>query len=287
MANPVMIATANAPVLSIDEAWDWVEETGRQVRQAGGSVLVLAELMFPGYNAVGDDPTADDIRAFHQLAERLDGPAAMRIMRLCQRLELDIVYGLLEKNDDGAPYNAMIWASARGHAAVYRKTHLFANEGLFMQAGDQLVAVDTPWGRSGLLICRDKEFPEVARQLRLAGARLLIIPSAWTAGTTHTFEGDALVISSYDVVRAIENNCWVVSANYSGVLNGLQYLGQSSIVNPSGYVVAGLGREAGWTMASVDLDCPVPAYASVDMATDRRTELYDPARVQVLDVAGR
>ena len=60
----------------------------------------------------------------------------------------------------------------------YRKTHLFANEQMLFERGDEFVVVPTRFGNFGLMICYDLEFPEVARILKLKGAELILISTA-------------------------------------------------------------------------------------------------------------
>ena len=173
MHDSVRIAVTNAPVFfSVKEAWDWAESTAGAVRRAGSDLLVLPELFLPGYHDIRLNPDPEDIAAFRQKAEPIPGPATQRMAELSRALAIDIVFGLLEVKD-GRWYNAAVWVGPHGVKAVYRKIHPYASETRYMSPGNSWTLLDTPWGRAGLLICRDKEFPEAARQLRLAGARWL------------------------------------------------------------------------------------------------------------------
>lgn len=104
--------------------------------------------------------------------------------------------------------------------ASYDKIHLFDasvsdnqrryQESRHYMAGNEVVTVDTPWGRWGLSVCYDLRFPELYRRLADAGAETLVAPSAftWVTGQAH-----------WQVLcraRAIENGCYLLAANQGG-----------------------------------------------------------------------
>jgi predicted amidohydrolase len=100
------------------------------------------------------------------------------------------------------------------------------------------VLVDTPFGPLGLSICYDLRFPELYRQLARAGARVLLVPAAFTAVTGEAHWEPLLR------ARAIENQCYVVAANQGGTHEtGRQTWGHSMVIDPWGRVLA--CRESG------------------------------------------
>ncbi|CAM4001777.1 carbon-nitrogen hydrolase family protein [Aeromonas bestiarum] len=128
----------------------------------------------------------------------------------------------------------------KGH---YHKIHLFDvdvadNQGRYRESetfspGSQPVLVDSPFGPLGLSICYDLRFPELYRQLARAGARVLLVPAAFTAVTGEAHWEPLLR------ARAIENQCYVVAANQGGTHEtGRQTWGHSMVIDPWGRVLA-------------------------------------------------
>ncbi|MGL5091232.1 MAG: nitrilase-related carbon-nitrogen hydrolase, partial [Aeromonas sobria] len=128
----------------------------------------------------------------------------------------------------------------KGH---YHKIHLFDvdvadNHGRYRESetfspGQECVLVDSPFGPLGLSICYDLRFPELYRQLACAGARVLLVPAAFTAVTGEAHWEPLLR------ARAIENQCYVVAANQGGTHEtGRQTWGHSMVIDPWGRVLA-------------------------------------------------
>lgn len=140
---------------------------------------------------------------------------------------------------------------------VYHKLHLFDvdvadSQGRYRESetfspGEHPVTVPSPLGTLGLSICYDLRFPELYRTLVAAGARILLVPAAFTrfTGAAHW---ETLLRA-----RAIENQCWVVAANQGGDHEtGRETFGHSMIVDPWGTVVACKGEGAGVVSARFD-----------------------------------
>ncbi|WP_219593302.1 carbon-nitrogen hydrolase family protein [Aeromonas salmonicida] len=128
----------------------------------------------------------------------------------------------------------------RGH---YHKIHLFDvdvadNQGRYRESetfspGQDCVLIDSPFGPLGLSICYDLRFPELYRQLARAGARVLLVPAAFTAVTGEAHWEPLLR------ARAIENQCYVVAANQGGTHEtGRHTWGHSMVIDPWGRVLA-------------------------------------------------
>ncbi|WLD20100.1 carbon-nitrogen hydrolase family protein [Aeromonas veronii] len=144
----------------------------------------------------------------------------------------------------------------RGH---YHKIHLFDvdvadNHGRYRESetfspGEAPVLVDTPFGPLGLSICYDLRFPELYRQLARAGARVLLVPAAFTAVTGEAHWEPLLR------ARAIENQCYVVAANQGGTHEtGRQTWGHSMVVDPWGRVLASKESGRGTVLAQMDAE---------------------------------
>lgn len=142
--------------------------------------------------------------------------------------------------------------------ARYDKIHLFDveitendehyNESETIEAGDQVVVVETPFGKLGMAVCYDLRFPELFRQMNDLGAELFVLPSAFTA-ITGKAHWETLVRA-----RAIENLCYMIASAQGGYhANGRETFGHSMIVDPWGIVLDKLPRGSGVVTAEIDL----------------------------------
>ena len=141
----------------------------------------------------------------------------------------------------------------------YDKIHLFDvtltevsenyTESDTIEAGNEVVVIDTPFGRLGLAVCYDLRFPEFFRQLLEKEAEIITLPSAFTA-ITGKAHWDALVRA-----RAIENLSYVVASAQGGYhANGRETYGHSMVVDPWGVVLDELDRGSGVVVADIDLE---------------------------------
>ena len=135
----------------------------------------------------------------------------------------------------------------------YDKIHLFGfkkgnetyDEAAFIEAGDQLVAVDTPFGRVALSICYDLRFPELYRALGTVD--LIMMPAAFT-DTTGRAHWEILLRA-----RAIENQCYLLAVGQGGRHeNGRQTHGNSMIVDPWGEILDRKMKGPGVVIADLD-----------------------------------
>lgn len=140
--------------------------------------------------------------------------------------------------------------------ARYDKIHLFDvqldngekyHESNSFEPGENIVVVETPYGKLGLAVCYDLRFPELFRRLLEAGAEIFAVPSAFTA-LTGKAHWEVLLRA-----RAIENLVYVIAAAQGGRhANGRETYGDSMIVNPWGEVLARLPHGTGHIMAECD-----------------------------------
>jgi predicted amidohydrolase len=199
-----------------------LDQTAQAAAAQGASLLVLPEMYCTGYN-IGADRVA-------QLAEDADGPGAGAVADIARRHGLAILYGYPERNPQGQPFNSVQLIDRDGRRRTnYRKTHLYGDlDRAQFSASDTLGAVFEFEGwRIGLLICFDMEFPETVRCLALAGAELILVPTANML--PYTFVAETLA-----PCRAYENQVFLAYANYLGREGGLDYCGQSCVVAPDG-----------------------------------------------------
>jgi predicted amidohydrolase len=162
--------------------------------------------------------------------------------------------------------------------AVYRKIHMFDvtidglayRESEYEEPGDEIVVTQTDAGvELGMTICYDLRFPELYRILALRGARVLVVPAAFTLPTTRDHWETLLR------ARAIENQAFVIAANQIGEHpGGNRSGGRSMIVDPWGIVLAQAPDGEGHIVAELDLARQHEIRAQLPSLANRRSEVY-------------
>lgn len=190
-------------------------------------LIVLPELWDSGCG-----PTLkDDVRAS---AEALDGPRVQALAAAAKRHAVWLCGGSVTEPVEGGVANTTLLFDRDGVlVATHRKAHLYTpgDEHLALVAGNSTTVVDTEFGRVGLAICFDGDFPETARALRDQGARIVLHPSAYE------LEAETWWDRLYPA-RALENGQWWLSCNQCGATGGFTMLGASRVTSPLGTVVA-------------------------------------------------
>lgn len=161
-----------------------------------------------------------------------------------------------ERTDGRLVNRAFVIDGSGAIRARYDKIHLYDvdlptgeswRESAAYAPGEQVVAVDTPWGRLGLSICYDLRFPDLYRALSNAGASMLAIPAAFTVPTGQA-HWHVLMRA-----RAIEAGCWVIAAAQSGTHDdGRATYGHSLVVDPWGEIALDMGDTVGIGYAEID-----------------------------------
>ncbi len=186
-------------------------------------LVVCPELFMSGYN-VGED--------LERIAESADGPFARKIAGLAQRTGTAICYGYPER-DGKAVYNSALVVSKSGERlANHRKLCIPPGfEQNVFASGHQLTGFDLAGVKCALVICYDVEFPETVRAACLAGAEVVLVPTALGAQWDQ-------VAHRVVPARAFENGCYAMYANHAGSERDITYAGASCIVGPDGRDVA-------------------------------------------------
>ena len=216
---------------------------------AQGAQLVALPEYFPIIGAAD----ADRVRAREDFGS---GPVQDWLAATAQKHGVWIFAGsipLTATVDDKMRNSSLVFNPAGECVKRYDKVHLFGfrkgdeayDEAAFIEAGKELAAVDTPFGRVALSICYDLRFPELYRAL--APVDLILLPAAFT-DTTGRAHWEILLRA-----RAIENQCYLLAVGQGGRHeNGRVTHGNSMIVNPWGEMLDRKMKGPGVVIADLD-----------------------------------
>jgi predicted amidohydrolase len=246
----------------VDTNLAMIADAAAQASSGGAEVLVAPELAVIGYGA-GD--------AIRDLAEAADGAQVASLTDIAAKNSITLVAGFAERAGD-AIYNSAVLIEPDGRRVIYRKRQLYgAYEKAIFTPGDRAPAAFALRGiKAGLLICFDVEFPEYTRRLALAGAQIVLVPTAQPDNEYAPFIAEKIV-----PVRAFENGIAIVYADHAGKDERFAYAGRSCIVMPDGCEAA----RAKPTGAAVIMGEYDPGAYDNDRAenpylADRRTEPF-------------
>lgn len=229
---------------------DNLQTAARLVREAVAQRAQL--LVLPEYFPIIGATDADRLKAREEEGR---GPVQDWLARTASEYGIWLVAGSIPlKARRRKMYNSLLVYDPSGDCVGrYDKIHLFGftgeneryDEALFIEAGEQAQAIDTPFGRIALSICYDLRFPELYRQL--APVDLILVPAAFTE-TTGRAHWEILLRA-----RAIENQCYVLAAGQGGTHeNGRQTHGNSMIIDPWGDVLDRKLKGPGVVIAELD-----------------------------------
>ena len=212
-------------------------------------------------------------------AEPLDGPALTWARVTARELGIDLVAGsIAERSEDGGKgRNTSVHVGPDGEvAATYRKIHMFDvevggrsyRESEHEQPGEEIVLTRTAGGvELGMTVCYDLRFPELYRALAIRGARVLLVPAAFTLATTR--EHWEILLRA----RAIEDQAFVLAANQVGEhAPGYRSGGRSMIVDPWGLVLAQAPDKETYVIADLDLDRQAEIRRTLPSLANRRID---------------
>ncbi|MBT2152603.1 carbon-nitrogen hydrolase [Pseudoalteromonas tetraodonis] len=251
MTSPANLSVALVQQSNSDNAEHNIEKSIAGIRDAasqGAQLVVLQELHCSLYFCQTEDVDVFD------LAETIPGPSSNTLGELAKELGIVIVASLFEKRATGLYHNTAVVLEKDGSiAGKYRKMHIPDDPGFYEKfyftPGDLgFEPIQTSVGKLGVLVCWDQWFPEAARLMAMAGAELLIYPTAigWDPRDDkdeQTRQKDAWVISQR--AHAVANGVPVISCNRvglerdpSGQSDGIQFWGNSFIAGPQGEILA-------------------------------------------------
>lgn len=260
--GPRVVVQQTAPRLgAVDENLARAELRIRGLK-GRADLVVFPELFTTGYRRAGMDHAA--------LAEQLpDGPSVRRLGRAARAAGVAVVGTILEREGDAIYDTAILIGPGGRLLARYRKTHLYPAEAAYFQAGDELMVASLDGGlRLGLAICFEHAFPEIFTTLALAGAALIVIPSAVPVAFEYLLELRTRA-------RAQDNQVFVAAANLVGFDGYSRWCGRSAIVDPRGQVIAEAGgNDEEEISAELDLGLLHSERRQEQTLANRRPELY-------------
>lgn len=238
-----------------------LDTKAEQAAHAGANLLLLPEMFLSGYN-IGPENA-------HKHAVTAEGLAPAQKIAAAHNIAL--VFGYPELVGTDVANSAVLIGPDGKILANYRKSHLFGDldRAMFKAVGTDFPIAELGGFKIGLLICYDIEFPEPARRLALAGADILLIPTA----QMQPYEQVARHVLP---ARAYENQVYTAYANHSGEDDGLSYVGLSSICGPDGTVLAMAGRSEEMLFADFNQEHQRDVRKADPFFTDRRPSLYSP-----------
>jgi N-carbamoylputrescine amidase len=241
-------------------------KTVAEIRNAaaqGAKLIVLQELHRSLYFCQTEDTELFD------LAETIPGPSTELYGELAKELSVVIVTSLFEKRATGLYHNTAVVLDTDGSiAGKYRKMHIPDDPGFYEKfyftPGDLgFEPIQTSVGKVGVLVCWDQWFPEAARLMAMAGAELLIYPTAigWDPRDDkdeQIRQRDAWIISQR--AHAVANGVPVISVNRvgheadpSGQSEGIQFWGNSFVAGPQGEMLLHADEQEEQTL-TVEID---------------------------------
>lgn len=213
----------------------------------GAELVILQELHCGIYFC-----QAEEVGMF-DLAEPIPGPDTMVFAAAAKKYGVVLVTSLFEKRAPGLYHNTSVVFEKDGSiAGMYRKMHIPDDpayyEKFYFTPGDLgFTPIQTSVGKLGVLVCWDQWYPEAARLMALAGAEMLIYPTAigWES-SDYPEEKNRQHDAWFTIQRghAVANGLPVIAVNrvgyepdWTGVTGGIQFWGQSFVAGPQGEVV--------------------------------------------------
>ena len=241
--------TAVPKYWDLDSNWQTFERTFLAHANDGVDLVVTPECFLDGYAVAAEDWTHD---RFVRIAQDVThSPYIAKVRALAKRYKTAILFGFTEISD-GRLYNCALMVGRDGQiVSHYHKTHLQKHDLRFTPGAD-LPVFDMPWGKTGVLICADRRWPETARVLRLKGAGILLIPSYG--------------------MRGADNESWMRTRSYENE-NFLAFVhpNEAFVADPEGHIIAKLQTNVpGMLVCDID----VSKVTDVQHIRDRRPEIY-------------
>ena len=257
-----------------------------QLAHQGCQLIVLQELHETLYFCQTEQVDLFD------LAEPIPGPASNHYSQLAKQLGIVLVTSLFEKRSAGLYHNTAVIFDTDGHmAGTYRKMHIPDDpayyEKFYFTPGDLgFQPIETSLGKLGVLVCWDQWYPEAARLMTLAGAEILIYPTAIGFESSDTPDEQERQREAWMTVQrghAIANGLPLIAVNRvglepdpSGQTKGINFWGSSFVCGPQGEVLAKAPTDSETEIiVQIDMHRSEQVRRWWPFLRDRRIDAYD------------
>ncbi|KGN99942.1 acyltransferase [Porphyromonas macacae] len=275
---------------------DNIQRLSEKIRKAarqGAELIILQELHNGLYFC-----QHENVELFDQ-AELIPGPSTDHYGKLAKELGVVLVLSLFEKRAAGLYHNTAVVLEKDGTiAGKYRKMHIPDDpayyEKFYFTPGDLgFTPINTSLGKLGILVCWDQWYPEAARLMSLAGAEILIYPTAigWESSDVQAEQERQL--RAWQIVQrghAVANGLPVVAVNRVGheadptnQTKGIRFWGHSFVAGSQGELLLELGTEEEIALIDIDLKHSENVRRWWPFLRDRRIENYHEITKRFID----
>lgn len=291
----VQMACNQTPEANLATALDRIAEAAGR----GAQVICLPELFRSHYFC--QEENAD----WFDLAEPIPGPTTDALSAAAKKHGVVIVGSVFERRSAGVYHNSSVVLNVDGDLlGIYRKMHIpddpLFYEKFYFTPGDLGFRVfETPFGRIAPLICWDQWYPEAARLAALAGAEILVYPTAigWHPSEKQEWgERQHAAWQTMQRSHAIANGLFVAAINRVGLETplesspsspanyaGLEFWGRSFVCGPLGKIIAEAGADESLVLVSCDLGEIDQTRRHWPFLRDRRIDVYADLTKRVID----
>ncbi len=252
----------------------------------GAELILLQELHRGPY------PCHEEHASHFDAAEPIPGPTTERLGEAAAAHGTVVVGSVFERRAAGLYHNTAVVLERDGSlAGIYRKMHIPDDPGyyekFYFTPGERgFVPIDTSLGRLGVLVCWDQWFPEAARLMALAGAEILLYPTAIGFAPDEPGDEQARQLEAWRTVQrahAIANGLPLAACNRIGTEPAAQFWGRSFVCGPQGEILAEAGDAAAVLVASLERGRSEAVRRMWPFLRDRRIDAYHGLTRRYLD----
>lgn len=270
----------------IDQNLEAITADIKTAAQKGARLIVLPELHRSLYFCQTESQQNFD------LAESIPGPTTEAMAAIAKQNQIIIVASIFERRTKGLYHNTAAVLDSNGEiAGIYRKMHIPDDPGYYEKyyftPGDLgFKAIETSIGKIGVLVCWDQWYPEAARLTALAGADLIVIPTAIGWDPSDNKEEQQRQRDAWITVQrahAIANGVPLVACNRTGFeadpsqqTKGIEFWGSSFVAGPQGEVLLECATNTSEAaVVTIDLDHNEQVRQAWPYLRDRRIDAYE------------
>ena len=279
-----LVQRCNLPTAAANRAA--ISQEAHELAALGAQLIVLSELHDGPYFC-----QTENVDTF-ELAQSLQGQATEYYSKLAASTGAVIVSSHFERRAPGLYHNTAVVHDSDGSlAGIYRKNHIPDDpayyEKFYFTPGDLgFRPISTSIGKLGVLVCWDQWYPEAARLMTLAGADLLIYPTAIGWESTDPPEEQQRQLDAWQTVQrghAVANGLPVITVNRcgyepdpSGATGGISFWGNSFVAGPQGEWLYRAGTEPESPLVDIDMARSEQVRRWWPFLRDRRIDAYGP-----------